>query len=117
MTAGEFNSQYTNGDVIVVQSYYSRTDWIVLVCGLGDEERYFTGMHPILYHAVLYLSEGRLFGSVEGPRTGIGWVEESPSIRRATNEETGLLFKCLEREGYEWDKENLRLLLTDNLPF
>ena len=117
MTVEEFDSQFTNGDVIVVQSYYSRTYWIVLVCGLGEEERYFPGMHPILYHAVLDLSGDILFGSVEEARTGIGWVEESPSIRRATNEEADLLFKGLEREGYEWDKENLRILLTDNLPF
>ena len=117
MTAEEFDSQFTNGDVIVVQSYISRTYWIVLLCGLGEEEQYFPGMHPILYHAVLDLHGGRVLGSIEEGRTGIGWVEESPSIRRATNEEKDLLFKNLEREGYEWDDNNLRLLLTNNLPF
>lgn len=107
MTVDEFNTQYKNGDILVVGE-----EWVLIFYGIGEGQYPFEDRHTILYHAVAHIHNGSIYEKIP-PGPGIGWVEDESNskVRYATNSEIDIILRRLASYGFKWDSENLTLSL------
>jgi hypothetical protein len=105
MTLDEFNNKgFKPGDILMV---YNR--WLIIFAGFRESIYGRSVRHAFLFHAFTAIDEPyNVSACIDGPRPGIGYVEDRYTIKLATNMEKRILFDRIKKShGVIWNGQNL----------